>query len=228
MCCVLRLAWQNDRCCQPTRIDGGGPLYVFLDASGDPGFVRDRSSRAHVTAAVWFKTLDDCAHTNAALDALAREIKHAGEFRYSRCLDAHAEAFFHSIRSLAWSAGFVTFDKAKANWRNPVGDSAYFEVAMVREALALVPALNSADVVIDGVGNDRVAIAAIKSVLPVRAIKSVRYRDSRTSRLVQMADMLAGDKARHLHGGEAHVHAAHIRAHVAFDNVITDVSTPAL
>jgi hypothetical protein len=169
---------------------------IALDASGDPGVDPKGSSPFYVSVAVICSTVEQADILTRAIDELSRRLRHRHEFRFSKSSTEVKSAFFSLISPLDWRAAVLVYDKAASGWSLGPRSPAQFELTAVVETVRLVTGCQNAVVLVDGHGDDRVVYAELRQSLGSQAIKTARYIDSQKSRLVQVADMVAGAIAR--------------------------------
>jgi hypothetical protein len=172
-------------------------MRIAVDASGDPGVDPQGSSPFYVSVAVVVSSTTDADDLTRAIDDFARRARHKHEFRFSKCNEDMAHRFFAAIGSVRWQAFAVVYDKKASNWSLGLKTPAQFELASIIATIQLVPACAHAHVLVDGHGDDRVLYTELRHVLEAGAVKTARYSDSKKSRLVQVADMVAGALSRH-------------------------------
>ncbi|MFM2422974.1 MAG: hypothetical protein RL291_1504 [Pseudomonadota bacterium] len=172
-------------------------MYVFIDASGDPGFDPKGSSPYYAAAAAIFATSEALRACQVALDRYAHRVKHRGEFRYSHMPIERRDGAVAASLEADWKAALLTFDKQAAGWRNPARDGLDFEYQIYRRLILAIEPLVGANVAIDGVGgNPRELLTLIRRTSPGAGIKLLRFVDSKKSRAIQLADLVAGAAAR--------------------------------
>lgn len=191
---------------------------VFIDASGDPGFDRSGSSVYYSAVAVIFRSDQALRSCTQALDEFAVSVRHRGEFRYSHLPVARREQALDVALRHEWEVACLVFDKQLALWRNPAGTSLAFEYSMYVRLIVSIPALQAANVVIDGVGgNARDVAVLVRRDVRQGDLKSLRFADSRKSRAIQLADLVAGIAARANHSADAQLMLLKLR-----DRLVTD------
>jgi hypothetical protein len=176
-------------------------MLVFIDESGDPGFdIARGATPVFVVAMVIFSSNEDAAETQTVIAGSEARRIHKPEFKFNKCSDHVRDLFFEAVRlcpfvvrailvrkELIYSSG-LSSEKEKFY--------EYFVGQMMRRDNGL---LNDARVIIDGSGDRefrRNLNAAMRRKLGQGAIKDVRFKDSRSDVLVQLADMCAGAIAR--------------------------------
>lgn len=174
---------------------------VFIDESGDPGFkVSKGSSPAFVVALVAFSDADVAMKAQAAIDAVARAHGIKPEFKFSKARADIRDAFFEAVIPFNFCVRAIVVEKEKiySNYlrSNKENFYSFFVKSMLKFDNGL---LKDAKVVIDGSG-ERTFKKELSGYLRRHtargAIRSVRFSDSRSDRLIQLADMCTGTIAR--------------------------------
>lgn len=174
-------------------------MLVFIDESGDPGFSAG-SSPVFVCAMVIFASAKDAAATQEAIAASKARRMHKPEFKFSKCSDTVRDAYFEAVCGCPFMvrAIVVRKDVIHSNILRSEKESFYefFVKQMMRNDHG---DLDKAAIVIDGSG-DRLfrqnLEAALRRRLRLGALKSLRFKDSQSDPLIQLADMCAGAIAR--------------------------------
>lgn len=172
-------------------------MLVFIDESGDPGFkVAKGSSQLFAAAMVIFDTADAAERTSKALEQLAKDVGHKTEFKFSSCRSEVRDAFFtlaarqdFSIRSIIVPKTVIYSPHLRSNKQSFYR---YFVKSMIRYDNGR---LRSAKVIIDGSG-DRMFRRDLQTYLrretPDGCIERVTFKNSKSDRLIQLADMIVG------------------------------------
>ena len=177
-------------------------MYVFIDDSGDPGFKFDKgSSRFFVIACCVFETAEAAEETAQKIRDLRRDLRFSdqGEFKFSRERFSIHSQFFRALEPVNFRTRVIVMDKwsfPQDQIPAPYRSLEQFVVsrAVSDPGLGLVKAL----VTIDGKygaryrQTSRHIVRARGSHLTLPAIRKVRFVDSRSTPLIQLADMVAG------------------------------------
>jgi hypothetical protein len=176
-------------------------MLVFIDESGDAGFgVNEGASPVFVAAMIVFADDLAAAETQKAIEASEARRRHTHEFKFSKCRDDARDSFFAAVAAQAFGVRAVVVEKQLV--RSPAliaGRDNFYEFFVDALVQRNVATLRDARVIIDGSGSRafRMSLnAALRRRLPAGALRSVRFKDSRTDVLVQLADMCAGAIAR--------------------------------
>ena len=175
-------------------------MLVFIDESGDAGFKLDRgSSPVFAAAMVVFNSTEAALHTDNVIEQALDDLRARPEFKFNKCSDARRDAFFDRmvdcdfcVRAIVVRKGAIYSDRLRSRKEEFYR---YFVNQMIKHDGGL---LHNAKVVIDGSG-ERLFRQDLERHLKAQgngAIKSVRFKDSRGDRLVQLADMAVGAIAR--------------------------------
>lgn len=176
-------------------------MLVFIDESGDPGFkISKGSSPIFVVSLVAFKTADNAI---LAQDAIARVAEHHGiktEFKFSQSRPEIRDAFFIALKPIDFCVRAIVIEKAKIYSTHLRTDKEAFYQYFVKTMLKFDNGLlDNAKVIIDGSGDQsfkRELSSYLKRHTGPRAIRDVRFSNSKNDRLVQLADMCTGAIAR--------------------------------
>lgn len=176
-------------------------MLVFIDESGDPGFkVTKGSSAAFVVAMVAFADKQVAMDAQAAIKAAAAAHRVFPEFKFSKSRPEVRDLFFETVAPFKFCVRALVVEKERIHSgylrSNKEAFYSFFVKSMLKFDNGL---LKDAKVVIDGSG-ERVFKQELSAYLRRHtdkgAIKSVRFSDSRSDELVQLADMCTGAIAR--------------------------------
>jgi len=122
------------------------------------------------------------------------------EFKFSKCRDEVRDAFFEAVRPFDFCVRAIVVQKKMICSTHLRSQKEAFYAFFVKSMLKFDDGLlKQARIVIDGPG-DRVFRnelgAYFRHHLGAGKVKSIRFRDSQSDRLVQLADMCAGAIAR--------------------------------
>lgn len=176
-------------------------MYVFIDDSGDAGFKLDRGSSEHlVIVCCVFDSADDVEITADLIRAFRASIKWnpQQEFKFSKTKKTLSLDFFKAvlpgkffIRALVIDKKIVTSTKFKT-------DSVSFYNYAIQEVLTnSFGTIRNAKVRVDGKGSGE-HVRAVANYFKSQAnqsssvIEKVKFVDSKSDQLIQLADMMAG------------------------------------
>jgi Protein of unknown function (DUF3800) len=176
-------------------------MLVFIDESGDPGFDTGHGATpVFVVAMVIFADSKDAAVTQEVIAGSDARKIHKPEFKFSKCSDDVRDAFFGAVTRCPFTVRAISVRKDVIYSARLKSDKEkfyeYFVSQMMRHDNGL---LNHARVVIDGSGDREFRQnlnVAMRRKVGKGAIKDVRFKDSKSDVLVQLADMCAGAIAR--------------------------------
>jgi hypothetical protein len=179
-------------------------MLVFIDESGDPGFKKG-SSATFVAALVAFKDHDQARAADAAITAAADRLRVRPEFKFSKCRSEVRDAFFQAVRAFDFCVRAIVVQKKLIYSPHLRSEKEAFYAFFVKSMLKFDDGLlKEARIVIDGSG-DRIfrseLDAYFRRYLGRGKVKSIRFRDSQSAPLVQLADMCAGAIARSFKAG---------------------------
>ncbi len=175
-------------------------MLVFIDESGDPGF-KEGSSPVFVAVMVIFKTSNDAKIVETNILSSKARLKNPKEFKFSKCSDEVRDLFFdcvcqHSfiVRAIVVRKDVIHSPRLRAN-KDTFYE--YFVKNMMKNDSGI---LKNARIIIDGSG-DKAFRQNLNSALRRHtsdgAVKDVRFKDSKSDVMVQLADMCVGAIARY-------------------------------
>jgi hypothetical protein len=175
-------------------------MLVAIDESGDPGFrVADGSSPFFVAVMVIFRDPKEAAACSRAIRDLVPR-KGYDEFKFSKCHPAVRDEFFRLVKRFDFTVRAIVVEKSKIYSprlkNNKEAFYQYFVKCMVKNNDGSV---EGARILIDGSGERRFRQelkAHLRRHCPRGTIKDLRFKDSVSDPLVQLADMCAGAIAR--------------------------------
>jgi hypothetical protein len=175
-------------------------VLVFIDESGDPGFKVQRGSTPDFTAAlVAFQDADQARLTQKAIEATAVRLRVFPEFKFSKCRAEVRDAFFAAVMPYDFCVRAIVVKKEKLYSHHLRTNKESFYSFFVKSMLKYDGGLLSqAQIVIDGSGDrafKRQIGAYFRTHLGDR-IKEIRFSNSKSDPLVQLADMCVGAIAR--------------------------------
>ncbi len=171
-------------------------MLVFIDESGCPGFKLDKgSSPLFVAAMVVFHGEGQASVAETAIQQVREDCNHKPEFKFSKCRNTVRDAFCQSLAGHDFVIRAIVVNKQRVHSSilRGVTESfySYFVKLMMQHDNQL---LTDAIVKIDESG-DRKFKKELATYLQRELggrIKKVRCVNSRSSPLVQLADMAAG------------------------------------
>jgi hypothetical protein len=175
-------------------------VLVFIDESGDPGFKVRRGSTPDFTAAlVAFQDVEQARLTQKAIETTAARLRVFPEFKFSKCRPEIRDAFFKAVLPYDFCVRAIVVKKEPLYSQHLRTNKESFYSFFVKSMLKYDGGLLSqAQIVIDGSGDrmfKRQIGAYFRTHLAGR-IKEVRFANSRSDPLVQLADMCVGAIAR--------------------------------
>jgi hypothetical protein len=183
-------------------------VLVFIDESGDPGFKIQKGSTAAFTAAlVAFEDVEQARKTQLAIEATALRLRIHPEFKFSKCRPAVRDAFFEAVLPHDFCVRAIVVRKEKIYSPHLRSDKESFYSFFVKSMLRYDDGLLSqAQIIIDGSGDRefrRELGAYFRRHLGTGRVKEIRFSNSRSDPLVQLADMCVGAIARSYREGRA-------------------------
>jgi len=176
-------------------------MLVFIDESGDPGFKISKGSTADFIAVlVAFRNHEQAARTNLAINELATRLRIQPEFKFSKSRPEVRDALFNAVVPFDFCVRAIVVQKEKIYSAHLRSQKEAFYKFFVKSMLKFDNGLlASAKIVIDGSGDrefKRELGSYFRRHLGAERIGQLRFTDSRSDRLVQLADMCAGAIAR--------------------------------
>jgi hypothetical protein len=176
-------------------------MLVFIDESGDAGFkIQKGSTPIFVAALVAFHDHDQARAAKVAIDAASARLNIRPEFKFSKCRDEIRDAFFEAMRPFEFRVRAIVVQKELIYSAHMRAQKEAFYSFFVKSMLKFDDGLlKEAQIVIDGSGDrtfKREMGVYFRRHLGAAKIKSLAFNDSRSDRLVQLADMCAGAIAR--------------------------------
>lgn len=176
-------------------------MLVFIDESGDPGFKVDQgASPIFVASMVIFNSSNDADLTQRSIKNSKVATTHRREFKFNKCCDEVRDLFFDAVVSCPFSVRAIVVRKDVIYSPRLKADKEKFYEYFVKSMMTYDGGvLKDAKVIIDGSGDREFRQnlnVALRRRLGQGVIKDVRFKDSKSDVLVQLADMCAGAIAR--------------------------------
>jgi hypothetical protein len=172
-------------------------MLVFIDESGDAGF-KIGSSEFLLISLVIFDDYTEADKTRQIIKDVAKLTGQKPEFKFSRCNNANKDAFFQAIRPCRFRIRYVCIEKRTIR-REVLRDNPMQFYNYTLKTLIADSNLTKAKICIDGNGR-KVLNIALRSFLrkysEPNAIDKLKFADSKTNELIQLADMIASVLAR--------------------------------
>ncbi len=173
---------------------------VFIDDSGDPGFKLGRgSSLCFVIACVIFDDPLDAEETALIIKKYRRELgwSEGREFKFNKTNKALIGELLRRISGGNFRIRAICIDKSKIYSEELKNRQDSFYNYAIKEVLSKTQNLTSADIRLDGhSGREYKKSASTYLRREVNAksqkIARVRFVDSKTNTLIQLADLVAG------------------------------------
>jgi hypothetical protein len=176
-------------------------MFVFIDESGDPGFKTDAGASAiFVAVMVIFETAEDAARTQLAIENSEARKQNPREFKFSKSSIKIRDLFFVAVKNCNFKVRAIDVRKEKIRSDRLRTDKEKFYEFFVKNMLDYDGGiLKKARIIIDGSGDRefrRNLQAALRRRLGAEVMQDLRFKDSKTDSLIQLADMCAGAIAR--------------------------------
>lgn len=177
---------------------------VFIDDSGDPGFKLDKGSSSHfVIACVIFDDALDAEETALIIKKYRRELGWSDkrEFKFNKTNKAIVSELLTRVSGSNFRVRAICIDKSKIYSHELKNKQDSFYNYAIKEVLSKTDSLNAADVRLDGHSGREYKKSAgtyLRREVNARSqkIAKVRFVDSRTNVLIQLADLAAGSILR--------------------------------
>ncbi|MFZ1361260.1 MAG: DUF3800 domain-containing protein [Candidatus Saccharimonadales bacterium] len=177
---------------------------VFIDDSGDPGFKLDKGSSSHfVIACVIFDDPLDAEEVALVMKRYRRTLgwDDNREFKFNKTRKKYIEELLQKIAHLNFRIRAICIDKTLVRSHELRNKQDSFYNYAIKEVLSKTATLDEADVRLDGHSGrayKKSAATYLRREVNSHAskIKKVRFVDSRTNVLIQLADLVAGSVLR--------------------------------
>lgn len=177
---------------------------VFIDDSGDPGFKLGQGSSSHfVIACVIFDDTLDAEEVALAIKKYRRSIGWGDhrEFKFNKTSKKYIKELLTSISKLNFRARAICIDKSTIRSHELKNKQDSFYNYAIKEVLSKTATLDEADIRLDGHSGreyKKSAITYLRREVNSQSskIKKVRFVDSSTNNLIQLADLVAGSILR--------------------------------
>ncbi len=175
-------------------------MLVIIDESGDTGF-KDGSSRYFVMAMIVFEDNDgdghypSAEHTSSIIRQIKEDASHKTEFHFSQCSHKVRQAFFSGLNknSCDFKVYALVIDKQKIYSPQLRSNTKSFYNFILKQLLAKNPIVN-AKIKIDG-RKSKIFRNELKTYLrrgQDGMVNKLKFANSKTDYLVQLADMCCG------------------------------------
>lgn len=175
-------------------------MLVFIDESGDAGFKTEKGSSSIFAAAmVVFSDNETALFTESVIREAYFRLNATPELKFNKSSNQVRDGFFDAVRNCPFNVRAIVVRKEIIYSHRLKAEKEEFYRFFVRQMMTHDDGmLDSAKVVIDGSG-DRVFRRMLQSSLRRQLegkLKKVRFSNSKTDFLVQLADMSVGAIAR--------------------------------
>lgn len=176
-------------------------MLVLIDESGDPGFKLTRGSTPYfVVAMVIFRDYEEAERAGKAISEARERLKVKPEFKFSKCRDNIRDEFFQAVEPFDFKVRALVVIKELIYSNNLREEKDHFYNYFVKMLLHHDnDVLEGARVKIDGSGDREFKQELeryLRQQLTAGKLKSLKFADSRSDDLIQLADMAAGAIAR--------------------------------
>ncbi len=186
-------------------------MLVFIDDSGDPGFKLDKGSSKHfVIACVIFDDNLDAEETSLKIKRLRRTLKWRDdhEFKFSKASKDIRLAFLNEIKGCNFRIRAIVADKSVIRSPELRSNKNKFYNYMIKEVLSKSDgSIKDGSIRLDG-HEDRAYKKAATTYFRQQAnprggvIKDLKFVNSKSDSLIQLADMVAGSILRTTQSGK--------------------------
>jgi hypothetical protein len=177
---------------------------VFIDDSGDPGFKLNKGSSSHfVIACVIFGDQLDAEETSLIIKRYRRELKWTDyrEFKFNKTNKKYIKELLKRVSSCNFSVRAICIEKSKIHSHELKNKQDSFYNYAIKEVLSKSGSLVQANIKLDGHSGreyKKSAITYLRREVNSRSkkIARVRFVNSHTNTLIQLADLVAGSILR--------------------------------
>lgn len=176
-------------------------MLVLIDESGCPGFKLNKGSTPYfVVVMVIFTDYLEAEKASKTITELRKNLRVHHEFKFNKTCPKVKDAFFEILTKFNFKIRALVVKKNDV-YNTHLRDNTekfynYFIQMLMRHDRN---ALNNATIKIDGLGNEELKRALNlylrRQISPIK-IKKIKFVDSKTDSLIQLADMCAGAIAR--------------------------------
>lgn len=176
-------------------------MLVLIDESGCAGF-KPASSTHFVLGMVVFKTFHDAEEAANIIHNLKKEMGSKREFRFSSSNNRQRDEFFEAIKKARFKVRIFVVEKRlihKQDLRN--NDELFINYClklMMTMRTSGAP-LQEANIKIDGKGSrhfKKACLSYLRKEMPPSAIKKIKFGNSESDVLIQLADMVVSAYSR--------------------------------
>jgi hypothetical protein len=178
--------------------------FVFIDDSGDPGFKLGLGSSSHfVIACVIFNDPLDAEEAALTIKKFRRDLgwRQDREFKFNKTKKSITKDLLDAVCSSDFSVRAICIDKSVIRSHEMKTKQDSFYNYAIKEVLSKSTKLSEASVKLDGHAGrayKKSAITYLRREVNARSkkIAKVKFVDSKTDNLVQLADLVAGSILR--------------------------------
>lgn len=175
-------------------------MHVYIDDSGDGGFKFGQGSTSHlVMAACIFREPEHISELVHLIEGCAEKNRTAKEFKYSDTKARISDCFFDCISPAKFNVRAIIIDKSQIYSDKLRSSPSALKSYAIRMLLTKnYGQIQSAKVFIDGQDTKAFGIQDTEYLMRMvnrespQTISQVRHVDSKSSRPIQLADMVAG------------------------------------
>ena len=178
-------------------------MLVCIDESGCSGF-KAGSTPCFVIAMVIFDDYVEAEKTSATIGRIRERLRVKPEFRFSKCSNDVRTQFFAFLSDHKFKVRALIVEKARVYSPHLRSESeAFYNFFLQLLMKHNEQAIKSASIKIDGSGDrkfKRALFGYLRRQLNAGAIRKLRFVNSKSDNLIQLADMVAGALARSCEG----------------------------
>jgi hypothetical protein len=173
-------------------------MLIVIDESGEPYF-KEGSSKFFVLGLIIFRSFEAAENASKHISNARNEAKLLKrEFKFSSSKDFAKDIFFNKLSKCDFESKVIVIEKNKIRDNELKYNPRKFYNFALKVLLKNIEFEKSV-IKIDGRGDRgfrKVILSFIRTEIPERKIKDVKFIDSEKDNLVQMADMITGCIAR--------------------------------
>jgi hypothetical protein len=167
-------------------------MFLFIDESGDPGFVGS-ATKYFVVCAVMFSCMDDLQDTQHKIEDFKKRERLHSEIHFVKIANNIKDKFFYLIKGCRFSAKAICVNKEEIYKDNSFGSRNKLYDFMLKMLLDSLDTKEEMNIVLDGKMRKELQ-TQLRNYLKLNTelnVKKIRHIESEKDVLIQLADMVA-------------------------------------